>query len=55
MTNDPRYKGRGWSEVESDLRTGYPSWSKSRGYRDDPSAWDRMKEDVRQAWEDTRR
>jgi len=42
--NDPRYRGRNWSEVESDLRTDYA--------RNQPgSSWERMKDAVRYGWE----
>lgn len=42
--SDPKYKGRRWEEVESDLRAGYE--------RDNPGgAWDRMKNAVRYGWE----
>jgi len=41
---DPRYSGRGWSDVESDLRTDY--------MRTNPNSnWDRMKGAVRYGWE----
>ncbi len=42
--NDPRYQGRSWDEVESDLRSGY-----GRQYPN--SAWDRMKDSIRYGWD----
>jgi len=42
--NDERYRGRQWSDVESDLRSGYE--------RDNPgSTWDNVKAAVRHGWE----
>jgi uncharacterized protein (TIGR02271 family) len=42
--NDARWKGRGWSDVESDLRTDYA--------KEDPgSTWERIKAAVRHGWE----
>jgi uncharacterized protein (TIGR02271 family) len=43
MANDPRYKGRSWDDVESDLRSDY-------GQRYPNSTWDRMKGSVRYGW-----
>jgi uncharacterized protein (TIGR02271 family) len=43
MANDPRYRGRDFGEVESDLRAEY-----RRQYPE--SAWDRIKESVRYGW-----
>ena len=56
MSHDPRYEGRGWSEVESDLRAGHADWSSRSGYRaaDGGDPWERLREDVREAWEDLR-
>ena len=56
MRSDPRYRDRNWSDVESDLQSGYSDWSRGRGYRhDDGGAWARLREDVREAWEERRR
>ena len=44
MASDDRYRGREWSEVESDLRSDY-----STRYPD--SAWERMKAAVRRGWD----
>ncbi len=43
MANDPRYRGRSFDEVESDLRTDY-------GNRYPNSTWERMKDSVRYGW-----
>ncbi len=42
--SDPRYKGRSWDQVESDLRSGY-------GQRYPNSAWERMKDSIRYGWD----
>ena len=42
--SDPRYQGRSWDDVESDLRTGY-----GREYPN--STWDKMKESIRYGWD----
>jgi stress response protein YsnF len=44
MANDPRYRGRNFSEVESDLRSDY-------GRRYPNSAWEKMKDAVRYGWD----
>lgn len=44
VANEPRYRGRNWSDVEDDLRTDY--------MRTNPnSSWDTMKGAVRYGWE----
>lgn len=47
MANDPRYQGRDFAEVENDLHRDYASWSTRSGYQHDESAWDRIKNGVR--------
>jgi uncharacterized protein (TIGR02271 family) len=42
--NDPRYQGRNWDDVESDLRTNY-----GREYPN--STWDKMKDSIRYGWD----
>lgn len=44
MANDPRYSGRDFDEVESDLRADY-------GRRYPNSAWDRFKNSVQYGWD----
>jgi len=44
MAYNPRYQGRRWNEVESDLRRDWET-----RYRDQP--WDRVKDSIRDAWE----
>jgi uncharacterized protein (TIGR02271 family) len=44
MASDPRYKGRSFNEVESDLRTDY-------GRRYPTSTWEKMKDAVRYGWD----
>lgn len=41
--SDPRYQGRSWDEIESDLRTNY-----GRQYPN--STWEKMKDSVRYGW-----
>jgi len=53
MQNDSRYRGRAWSEVEPELRSGYGDWSRQRGYRGGDDAWQRLHQDVEEAWEET--
>lgn len=43
MASDPRYKGRSYEEVESDLRSEY-------GRRYPKGAWEKMKDAVRYGW-----
>jgi uncharacterized protein (TIGR02271 family) len=42
--SDPRYQGRSWDQVESDLRSDY-----GRRYPD--SAWERFKDAIRHGWD----
>jgi uncharacterized protein (TIGR02271 family) len=42
--NDPRFQGRNWDEVESDLRTGY-------GNQYPNSTWDKVKDSIRYGWD----
>ena len=44
MASDPRYKGKSFSEVESDLRADY-------GRRYPNSTWDKMKNSIRYGWD----
>jgi len=44
MAGDPRYKGRSYNEVESQLKSDYAS-------RYPNSAWDKMKDSVRYGWD----
>ena len=46
MSSNPRYQGRPWSEVESDLQQDW-------GMRHRETPWERVKETVRHAWETT--
>ena len=54
MSHDQRFQGRDWPATEQELRTGYRDWSRSHGYSSDDSAWERFKDQVREAWEETR-
>jgi uncharacterized protein (TIGR02271 family) len=42
--SDPRYQGRSWDDVESDLRNDYDQ-------RYPGSAWERMKDSIRYGWD----
>jgi uncharacterized protein (TIGR02271 family) len=42
--SDPRYQGRSWDQVESDLRTDY-------GRKYPNSTWERMKDSIRYGWD----
>ena len=44
MANDPRYRGKDFSAVESDLRSDY-------GRRYPSSTWERMKDSIRYGWD----
>ena len=44
MASDPRYKGRSFNEIESNLRTDY-------GRRYPASTWEKMKDAVRYGWD----
>jgi len=45
MQNDPKFRGRSYSEIEKDLRSDW----KNRG---EPTAWDKISANVREAWND---
>ena len=51
MSRDPRYRGRSWEEVETGLRSDYAGWAQRAGYSQDVSVWERLRGDVREAWE----
>jgi uncharacterized protein (TIGR02271 family) len=42
--SDPRYQGRNWDDVESDLRSDY-------GRRYPNSTWEKMKDSIRYGWD----
>jgi hypothetical protein len=46
MRRDPRYQGRDWDAVESDLRSDWDTRYGSSG----ASTWERMKMAVRSGW-----
>ena len=54
MSRDPRYQGREWADAERELSTSYLGWSRSVGDQSDEGRWDRMRDDVREAWERAR-
>jgi uncharacterized protein (TIGR02271 family) len=54
MAHDPRYRGREWDAAESDLRADYGDWTRRHNYRADEGAWDRFKDEVREAWLEAR-
>jgi uncharacterized protein (TIGR02271 family) len=51
MSSDPRFTGREWMDVESEMRTGYGTWSQGRGFEHDVNAWERHRDAVREGWE----
>jgi len=54
MANDPRYRGREWHEVETDLGSGYDTWARGMSYDYERSPWNSLKDSVREAWEGAR-
>lgn len=54
MASDQRYRGREWSDVESEFGTGFEDWSRRNNYRYEPGAWDRVKQFAREAWTSAR-
>jgi len=56
MSNDPRYKGRGWDEVEPDLKADYAQRARTSDARTgNEDAWEGLRQDAREAWEQTHR
>jgi len=53
MRNDPRYRGRRFSEVEPELRHDYGDWSSRSGFSYDDSLWDRNRLGIEDAFDDT--
>jgi hypothetical protein len=51
MASDKRYRGRSWNDAESDLRADYGTWSQRQGRTYDDRAWDRGRDDMRDAWD----
>jgi hypothetical protein len=54
MAHDPRFRDRDFTAVEPELRSEYGTWSQRYGYRYDDTAWDRIREHVREAWDEGR-
>jgi hypothetical protein len=54
MAREPRFQNRSWDEAEADLRRDYGTWSQRQGYRSTDSDWDRMREQLRESWENDR-
>jgi hypothetical protein len=54
MATDPRFEGREWMDVEPELRSGYGTWSQRYGYHHDDSMWDRIRDEVRETWDEVR-
>jgi uncharacterized protein (TIGR02271 family) len=54
MANDPRFRNRDWNEIESDMQSDYPEWSRRNGYNSDANAWDRVRDHTRESWEEAR-
>jgi uncharacterized protein (TIGR02271 family) len=54
MANDPRFRDRDWNEVEPEFRSGYADWSRRSGYRSERNAWDKVRDNAREAWEEAR-
>lgn len=57
MRAHPRYKDRRWEDAEGELQTGYGDWRQRQGgsSTSEDSAWDRLRADVRHAWDEERR
>lgn len=53
MAMDPRFVGRPWADVAPGVQAGFPNWAASHGYRitEGESAWERLRDLVREAWE----
>lgn len=52
MARDPRYRGRRWADVETRLRSDYAGWAERQGYRREQGGWERLRDSVREAWEE---
>lgn len=54
MANDERYRGRHWSDVETNIGSEYMGWRQRQGYsapRGQTGGWDSVKEHAREAWD----
>ena len=49
MSQDPRFSGREWSEIEPELRQNYATWTQQHGYHFDETEWERIREHTREA------
>jgi hypothetical protein len=57
MAGDPRFRDRDFDEAEPELRADYGEWSRRQGHGQDDaddSRWQRLRESVRDAWDDAR-
>lgn len=51
LSQEPRFRGRSFTEVEPELRVSYAVWAERNGYPYDAAAWDRQRATVEEAWE----
>jgi hypothetical protein len=54
MANDPRFRDRDWSEIETSMQSDYPEWSRRYGYNSERNSWDRVRDHARESWEEAR-
>jgi hypothetical protein len=54
MSQDQRFRDRNFDDVESDLRLGYTDWGQRTGHRFSDNDWDMHREQVRDAWDESR-
>jgi uncharacterized protein (TIGR02271 family) len=51
MRQDPRFRGRRFTEAEPELRTGYREWARRQGYQANESGWDRFRSTGAEFWD----
>jgi hypothetical protein len=54
MAQDARFQDREFGDAEPTLRSDYQDWARRNNYRQDASAWDEFKMNVREAWDSAR-
>jgi uncharacterized protein (TIGR02271 family) len=57
MVSDPRFRDRDFDQAEPELRADYGEWARRQGHGQDDaddSRWQRLRESVREAWDDAR-
>jgi hypothetical protein len=51
LASDTQYRGKNWNDIEAEARGRYVDWARNHGYSADERGWERLREQVREAWD----